>query len=49
MAVVSAILRFVNEAVGGKYMFTMFNLLLFGSFTFVNMLYSFPDTYSILS
>jgi hypothetical protein len=46
-AVVSKMLRFFNDAMGGRYMFTIFNRSLFGNLTFANRLYSLPVTYSI--
>ena len=49
VANVSAILRFVSEAVGGRYILTTFSLLLFGNLIFANRLYSFPNTYSIFN
>ena len=41
VAVISAIFLFVSEVVGGRYMFTMLILMLFGSITLVCIPYSF--------
>ena len=46
-AVVSKMLRFFSDAMGGRYIFTIFNLSLFGNLIFANILYSLPVTYSI--
>jgi hypothetical protein len=46
-AVISRMLRFFSDATGGRYIFAMFSLSLFGKRTFANRLYSFPATCSI--